>query len=90
NNKRDIQNLKNLNKMNPIMIKSNGHPKNTIIRQVLLPTQAWNAFTVEIIRQIQAKLEGKDFESITQMTVQEQIDKIIQQSFDIDNLYVMY
>ncbi|KAF0561158.1 Serine/threonine-protein kinase SMG1 [Gigaspora margarita] len=85
--------------------KSNGPSKNTITGQVLFPSneetvenwdvpmqqaQARNAFAVGIIRRIKAKLEGKDFEYTTKMTVQEQIDKIIQQSLDIDNLCVMY
>ncbi|CAG8610127.1 23518_t:CDS:10, partial [Racocetra persica] len=78
--------------------------KNTIAGQALLPSneetmESWdvpmqqaqtrNAFAVGIIRRIKAKLEGKDFESTTKMTVQEQIDKIIQQSLDIDNLCVI-
>ncbi|CAG8579070.1 11924_t:CDS:2, partial [Cetraspora pellucida] len=89
----------------PFNDKMNDPSKNTIAGQVLLPNneetmeswdvpmqqaQARNAFAVGIIRRIKAKLEGKDFESTTKMTVQEQIDKIIQQSLDTDNLCVMY
>ncbi|CAG8708585.1 7126_t:CDS:2, partial [Acaulospora morrowiae] len=52
--------------------------------------QTRNIFAVGIIRRIKAKLEGRDFDSTTKMTVHEQVDKIIQQATSVDNLCVMY
>ncbi|GBC43817.2 serine/threonine-protein kinase SMG1 isoform X3 [Rhizophagus irregularis DAOM 181602=DAOM 197198] len=52
--------------------------------------QARNSFAVSLIRRIKSKLEGKDFDLNTKMSVSEQVDKIIQQATDIDNLSVMY
>jgi len=52
--------------------------------------QARNSFAVSVIRRIKSKLEGKDFDLNTKMSVSEQVDKIIQQATDIDNLCVMY
>ncbi|GET01157.1 serine/threonine-protein kinase SMG1 isoform X2 [Rhizophagus clarus] len=52
--------------------------------------QARNSFAVSVIRRIKSKLEGKDFDLNTKMSVSEQVDKIIQQATDTDNLCVMY
>ncbi|CAH1764116.1 6132_t:CDS:10 [Entrophospora sp. SA101] len=49
-----------------------------------------NTFAVSVIRRIKSKLEGKDFDSATKMTVSDQVDIIIKQAMDIDNLCVMY
>ncbi|CAG8432924.1 6070_t:CDS:10 [Diversispora eburnea] len=62
----------------------------SILENTRQETVSRNAFAVGIIRQIKAKLEGKDFDSNVKMTAQEQIDKIIEQATNIDNLCVMY
>ncbi|CAG8548131.1 1491_t:CDS:2 [Ambispora leptoticha] len=57
---------------------------NTVLAQVR------NTYAINILRRVKSKLEGKDFDHVTKMSVEEQVDKIIKQATDIDNLCVMY
>ncbi|CAG8482825.1 1541_t:CDS:2, partial [Ambispora gerdemannii] len=52
--------------------------------------QIRNTYAVNILRRVKSKLEGKDFDPVTKMSVEEQVDKMIRQATDIDNLCVMY
>ncbi|CAG8452002.1 10839_t:CDS:2, partial [Paraglomus occultum] len=49
-----------------------------------------NAYAVSVLKRVKDKLEGRDFDSLSTMTIAEQVDKIIQAATDINNLCVLY
>jgi len=52
--------------------------------------QERNAYAVNILKRVRAKLEGRDFDSNHSLTIQEQVDRVIKESTSIENLCVMY